>query len=97
MSFLAPLRRSSVQITILAVVVGVQIANVVSSVLHVLAQAVQFFLYPARLPNVDLARAIKSSLLMVISQTVFSAIVAAVTIWLMARLLSGPSSASEER
>ncbi len=95
MSLLAPLRRTNVQITILAVVVGVQVSNVLSSVLHAVAQAIQFAFYPARLPGIDLVRALKSSLFLVVTQTLLSALVAAGTIWLLARLLASNSDSAE--
>ncbi len=95
MSLLAPLRRPNVQITILAVVIGVQVSNVLSNVLHAIAQAIQFVLYPARLPGVDFVRALKSSLFLVVTQTLLSALVAVGTLWLLARLLASHSEAAE--
>lgn len=88
MSLLAPLQRPRVQVTVLAVIVGVQASNVISSVLHAVAQAFQVFLYPARVHGGDVLRIFKSSLLLVITQATLSAIVAAVCIWLLTRLLA---------
>jgi hypothetical protein len=88
LSFLAPLQRPRVQITVLAVVVGVQASSVISSVLHAVAQVFHVFVYPARVQGGDLLRIFKSSLLLVLTQAAFSAVVAALCIWLLARLLA---------
>ena len=88
MSFLDPLRRTNVQVIVLAVVVGTQVSNVLASVVSALSQAARVAFLPAYTPGFDMARALKSSLFLVLSQTVLSAAIALGTIWLLSSLLS---------
>ena len=95
MSFFDPLRRTNVQVIVLAVVVGVQVSNVLSSIVSALSQAARVAFMPAYTPGIDMARALKTSFFLILSQSVFSAVIAAGTIWLLSRLLSQHNTEAE--
>lgn len=95
MSVLEPFRRTNVRVIVLAVVVGVQVSNVLSSIVSALSQAARVAFMPAYAPGIDMARVLKSSFFLILSQTVLSAVIAGGTVWLLSRLLSRDDTEGE--
>jgi hypothetical protein len=82
------LREPTVRIVVLAVVLGSQVSQVLSSIVFAVSNAVQLFVSPHPVAGFNVAQVIRASLASALIQVGFSLAIAVATVWLLSRVLA---------
>ena len=87
MSIVASLKRTELQVIVLAVIIGGQVSNVLTSIVSAISQGARLAFMPGASTSIAVSRAIASSLLFLASQIVIGIVIACGTVWVLARVL----------